>query len=207
MIRGGSWFAALATLAACSSQVVLEQARGGSGGTTASTSTASVVTAGVGGQPTVAAAQSVASSSGAGGCTNGQPTLACETCIGANIVCQPGEACAFEGAVCASCPEAKKYPIIAGAYQCNCSPGGEDLPPRLVCQRFTQCCKPGPVISCGDVVPMECAVDRCVPKPPPGKCWGSLDCFGGDCVGAFLCPCGAQCDSNDRLGKCTPPKD
>jgi hypothetical protein len=36
----------------------------------------------------------------------------------------------------------------------------------------------------------------------PGECWDDLDCGGGTCVGARVCPCGALCILPDAPGNC-----
>jgi hypothetical protein len=35
-----------------------------------------------------------------------------------------------------------------------------------------------------------------------GQCWDALDCPGGTCVGASICPCGARCFAADMPGTC-----
>jgi hypothetical protein len=50
----------------------------------------------------------------------------------------------------------------------------------------------------------QCIAGVCKPNPPTGTCWTDLDCFGvpGSCMGASVCPCGADCFGPDQLGKC-----
>jgi len=38
-----------------------------------------------------------------------------------------------------------------------------------------------------------------------GPCWADSQCGAGfSCVGAFVCPCGAACDQEDKAGSCQP---
>jgi hypothetical protein len=53
----------------------------------------------------------------------------------------------------------------------------------------------------------ECIAGVCKEIPQLGQCWDDADCFGSQCVGGSVCPCGADCFAADTLGWCTskPP--
>lgn len=42
----------------------------------------------------------------------------------------------------------------------------------------------------------------CLPIAKPGACWTDADCGGLPCVGAFVCPCTADCDAASTPGVC-----
>ncbi|TKD13342.1 hypothetical protein E8A74_02000 [Polyangium fumosum] len=47
-----------------------------------------------------------------------------------------------------------------------------------------------------------CAGTRCKEKVPLPKCWADVDCIGGTCAGAIICPCDQTCFSPDMPGEC-----
>jgi hypothetical protein len=53
----------------------------------------------------------------------------------------------------------------------------------------------------------QCIAGVCKPNPAPGLCWTDSDCGGayGSCFGGSVCPCLADCDMEDQLGKCSAP--
>jgi hypothetical protein len=43
----------------------------------------------------------------------------------------------------------------------------------------------------------------CKEVAPEGECWRNADCPAGwTCLGALVCPCGADCDQEDQMGAC-----
>ncbi len=53
--------------------------------------------------------------------------------------------------------------------------------------------------------PPQCIAGVCKEAPPGGQCWSDKDCNAGvqgACIGAFVCPCDADCDGPDQPGKC-----
>ncbi len=53
--------------------------------------------------------------------------------------------------------------------------------------------------------PPQCVNGVCKQPAPPGQCWTDKDCAAGvqgKCIGASVCPCGADCDGPDTPGKC-----
>ncbi|MCC6902947.1 MAG: hypothetical protein IT377_28520 [Polyangiaceae bacterium] len=68
------------------------------------------------------------------------------------------------------------------------------------------CCSPGTKYDCktwGDE--LQCVNGVCKDAPPPGMCWSNQDCgaSGSVCLGASVCPCGADCAMADKLGTCS----
>lgn len=84
-------------------------------------------------------------------------------------------------------------------YECDC--GGqlgkciEPLPPPE-----PGCCQED--WDCGDIVYVPCVNGVCK-QHVPSKCWNDAECgFDGKCVGAFVCPCAADCAAEDKPGTC-----
>jgi len=108
-------------------------------------------------------------------CTSGCYAMACATCEGA-----PGGTTVFGGCACA-CDEA------SNEYRCNLVPS---------------CCNED--MQCGDESYVPC-VEHVCKQPVPGGCWKDEECgMEMICAGAFVCPCGSDCDAPDVPGTCVP---
>ncbi len=135
---------------------------------------------------------------GDGDCSDGERCVFTDGAVG---VCKPdliaGYACWEDG----DC----EFGLCNGAVICPCemdcdmedTPGNCAAPPAGCCTQDADCenlweC----VFSAG--FPGVC-------KEPPlqGLCWSAADCASGDCTGAEVCPCDADCDGEDALGWCT----
>jgi len=139
-----------------------------------------------------------------GCCTGDGDCAGGERCVisgGAVGVCKPdlaaGYACWDHG----DCD----FGLCEGAEICACGascdaedvPGTCTAPPEGCCTQDEDC---------GDL--LECVFSAGFPgvcKEPTseGLCWSAADCGYGDCTGAQVCPCDADCDMEDSEGWCT----
>jgi hypothetical protein len=127
------------------------------------------------------------------------PPPKCSVCNGGAFMCAP-QTCIDE------CPDIMCY---------GCPPGGEPLETdtcACACDASTNTygCAPKPQpdccvedIQCGDVVYVPCVNGVCKPQVDGGGCWVDAQCTPGMfCDGAQVCPCGEDCDVEDKPGKC-----
>lgn len=94
------------------------------------------------------------------------------------------------------------YGVCQGASVCPCgydcdgwdTPGWCSLPPEPYCCTSDW--------QCGDFAYVPCVNGVCK-EPVTGGCWTDAECPAGlACVGASVCPCGADCAMADMPGKC-----
>lgn len=75
-----------------------------------------------------------------------------------------------------------------------------DTRPPACCAKNADC---GPGWACGGSGGSP--TGSCKPEVPFGECWSLEDCpTGSTCLGAFVCPCDADCDAPDQSGTCVP---
>ncbi len=121
--------------------------------------------------------------------------LACETCPD-GWACEPNLECvgSCDGVVCLECPS-NPGPTMIGACECSCSASGE-----YSCKLSPSCCNTD--MDCGDIAFVPC-VEHVCKQPVPNGCWSDAECpVGTTCQGAFVCPCGFDCDAQDTPGMC-----
>jgi hypothetical protein len=92
--------------------------------------------------------------------------------------------------------------ICSGVFVCPCmadcafaDSGGTCVPKDMGCCRDDSDCT-------GTTTP-RCVAGRCLEPAPAGGCWSDRDCFGHDCEGEQVCPCGASCLLPDVPGTCS----
>ena len=104
--------------------------------------------------------------------------------------CEDGDKCTLkdqcDGA--GNCAPGAKDPNCGGGNTCSCKSDAD--------------CK-GKV--CGGLIAGLPSVGVCkdASKLQQGECWSDGQCGGGKCLGAIICPCGAQCIIADKPGKCS----
>jgi hypothetical protein len=127
------------------------------------------------------------------------PPLICEECDSSGYTCHPDAACTSHcgGMVCATCAGAPSGTTVIDGCVCAC-----DAPTNEYrCELMPGCCNED--VDCGDFVYMPC-VNHVCKDAVVGGCWKDVECPGGKCVGAFVCSCGAACESPDVPGTCQP---
>ena len=161
-----------------------------------------------------------------GSCKNVTPPGA--DCCTVPTDCTPGESCVLTatGGVC------KLPPANGGCWDdTDCIDTAGTCENAVLCPCGASCAKPDQPGTCksGIVPGPECCVDSsecgiqmlcvetsaggvCMTPPKAGQCWSDDDCGGdvGSCMGASVCPCGAQCFAPDTPGVCKdfqPPSD
>ncbi|MDC0749330.1 hypothetical protein [Polyangium mundeleinium] len=82
---------------------------------------------------------------------------------------------------------------VSGKWECP--PGTIDM---STCPGVDGCCTK----ESDCPITNTCAANRCKEKVPLPKCWADVDCVGGTCVGASVCPCNQTCFSPDTPGEC-----
>ena len=134
----------------------------------------------------------------AGTCVGKPPP--CHECNMGSWACSPSlciDAC--PEIMCAACGP-NSEPVQTDTCSCICNGDGQ-----FVCKKTppgSTCCSID--IDCGDRVYAPCVNGVCKqPQPPDGSCWADGHCPSGDtCQGEFVCPCGSDCDTDDKPGVC-----
>jgi len=127
----------------------------------------------------------------AGGC--GGAPLPCEVCY-ANWECNPSAAC-LQGCPAVACSTCPSEPFSIPGCDCGCDASGQ-----FVCAKTESCCASD--IDCGDESFVPCVNGVCK-MPVPDGCWADAECPPAHvCVGASVCPCGADCLQPDKPGVC-----
>ncbi|MEZ4226077.1 MAG: hypothetical protein R3B13_34340 [Polyangiaceae bacterium] len=147
-----------------------------------------------------------------GGGTGGSP-YCCKTDLDCPIGNAPGyESECIEG-VCKPVPPQDTcwadrdcggaHGSCVGASVCPCDMDcyAEDTLGK--CIKFPGCCATDQDCPKDPKQPLTCVAGNCEPVPPSGQCWSDLDCNGGTCGGACICPCGVICACGGQMGWCT----
>jgi hypothetical protein len=196
---------ASAVLLACGGSVSKDELLGG--GATGGGGTGGVVSTGGTGAVSGSGGVSGGGTGGVGG----------EFCCQTDAECNPGvdfwdQRC-VEG-VCLPIPSSESC-----WTQADCAPGDSCLgacvcPCGLDCDcggQLGKCVSPVPEPEpgccsedwqCGDLVFAPCVNGVCK-QHEPNQCWVDAECAPDQkCVGAFVCPCGADCITEDKPGTC-----
>jgi uncharacterized protein YceK len=207
----------LIPLSGCGS-VVTTPGEGGSGTTSTHTSSTSNTEGCTGSGPECWASCDLAVSAecngGSWSCPPGSSTSypsACNECFGLGGECDVCNAPIFDcqptTACLSTCPEVacESCPLVGMAFDappgcfCECNAKGE-----LACTKVADCCATD--MDCGDLVFAPCVEGVCKQAIGGGQCWSDAECPAGtSCVGAFVCPCGYDCDQEDHPGSCEGP--
>ena len=130
------------------------------------------------------------------GCAGPAPG-ACDVCSNGGWVCNPTPEC-FTSCPAILCGSCDGVGVLSQDCACSCDSNG-----ALACQKTAQaCCTVD--WDCGDEAFVPCVSGVCK-LPVANGCWSSEECNGLSCIGAFVCPCGADCDQPDHPGFCEGP--
>ncbi|UQA55828.1 hypothetical protein [Polyangium aurulentum] len=127
-----------------------------------------------------------------------EPPLPCEVCDGGGPACKPDAACTSGcyALSCATCEGAPGGTTVFGGCACACDEASNEYRCNLV----PSCCNED--MQCGDESYVPC-VEHVCKQPVAGGCWKDEECgMEMICVGAFVCPCGSDCDAPDVPGTC-----
>lgn len=226
MLRSSSLFLPLlflVPLSGCGS-VVTAPGDGGSGTTSTDTSTTSTNSTSTtntngcsGGGPmcwvSCDLAENAVCKGGTWSCPPGSSTSyssACNECFGLGGECDtcnpPAFNCAPTSACLSTCPEiaCESCPPVGTVFDappgcaCDCNATGQ-----LACKQVANCCVTD--MDCGDFVFVPCVEGVCKTPVGGGQCWSDAECPSGSCLGAFVCPCGFDCNQPDKPGFCEGP--
>lgn len=124
----------------------------------------------------------------------------CEHCkVGdgkAELVCDPSADCLAECPEIA-CSDCSSGPITVKGCSCSCNDAGQlKCSPQICCMED---------FDCGDETYAPCVNGVCK-QPVLDGCWKSSECGPNtSCIEVFVCPCGEDCDVEDKPGFCEGP--